>query len=209
MTATVCSASYRACCSCSLKRMASTADRYIDAFIAADKDGSGTLTRDELVTVLRQNGMSSKKADKLMQKLDLNGDGIITLGEYKVALNISSQPMDVWKSLFESLDKDGSGTVGTEELKAFLCQSGAADLQETVDAWIEDYDINKDGQLDYNEFLDKSGEIDAEELVRFLKESGSSHLIPAVKEWIKDYDVNGDGKLQYREFLCFVASTEC
>ncbi|KAL7059527.1 hypothetical protein AAHC03_013651 [Spirometra sp. Aus1] len=153
MAAAVCSVSYRACCCCSLKRMPSTADRYIDAFIAADKDGSGTLTRDELVSVLRQNGIPSKKVDKLMEKLDLNGDGIITLGEYKVALNISSQPMDVWKSLFESLDKDGSGTVGTDELKAFLCQTGSADLQDTVDAWIEDYDTNKDGQLNYKEFL--------------------------------------------------------
>uniref|UniRef100_A0A0X3Q2K1 EF-hand domain-containing protein n=1 Tax=Schistocephalus solidus TaxID=70667 RepID=A0A0X3Q2K1_SCHSO len=133
--------------------MSSAAQRYLDAFIAADKDGSGTLTREELATVLKENGMSAAKADKLMSKLDLNGDGIITLGEYKVALNISSQPMDAWKSLFESLDKDGGGTVSVDELKAFLRQAGCADMQDTIDSWIEDYDTNNDGQLNYQEFL--------------------------------------------------------
>uniref|UniRef100_A0A0X3PZA5 EF-hand domain-containing protein n=1 Tax=Schistocephalus solidus TaxID=70667 RepID=A0A0X3PZA5_SCHSO len=133
--------------------MTTMAERYIDAFIAADKDGSGTLTRDELTAVLKENGVSASKVDKLMSKLDLNGDGIITLGEYKVALNISSQPMDAWKSLFESLDKDGSGTVSADELKSFLRQTGSQNLQDTVDAWMEDYDTNNDGQLNYQEFL--------------------------------------------------------
>ncbi|VDN14218.1 unnamed protein product [Dibothriocephalus latus] len=133
--------------------MSTIAERYIEAFKAADRDGSGTLTRDELVAVLKDNGMAAAKADKLMEKLDLNGDGIITFGEYKVALNISSQPMDAWKELFESLDKDGSGTVSAEELKAYLQQTGSENLQDTVDAWMEDYDTNKDGQLNYREFL--------------------------------------------------------
>ncbi|VDK33307.1 unnamed protein product [Dibothriocephalus latus] len=162
-----------------------------------------------------------------MSKLDINGDGIITLGEYKVALNISSQPMDAWKEMFQSLDKDGSGTISVNELKAFLASAGSADMQDTVDAWMEDYDTNNDGQLNYQEFLgfiatleewrelfdlidvDRSGEIDAAELMLFLKDHGYSELVPAVKAWIKEFDRNGDGKLQYREFLSFVASREC
>ncbi|KAL7059528.1 hypothetical protein AAHC03_013651 [Spirometra sp. Aus1] len=153
MAAAVCSVSYRACCCCSLKRMPSTADRYIDAFIAADKDGSGTLTRDELVSVLRQNGIPSKKVDKLMEKLDLNGDGIITLGEYKVALNISSQPMDVWRELFDLIDVDKSGEIDAEELVRFLKESGSSHLIPAVEEWIKDYDANGDGKLQYREFL--------------------------------------------------------
>ncbi|VDN13006.1 unnamed protein product [Dibothriocephalus latus] len=90
---------------------------------------------------------------KLMEKLDLNGDGIITFGEYKVALNISSQPLETWKQLFKSIDKDGSGTLSAEELKDFLRRTGSEDLQDSVYAWMKVYDTNKDGQLNYQEFL--------------------------------------------------------
>ncbi|VDM03215.1 unnamed protein product [Schistocephalus solidus] len=148
-----------------------------ELFDLIDVDKSGAIDAEELIRFLNESGNGQlvaavknwiKEFDencdgklqykeflkfKLMSKLDLNGDGIITLGEYKVALNISSQPMDAWKSLFESLDKDGSGTVSADKLKAFLRQTGSQNLQDTVDAWMEDYDTNNDGQLNYQEFL--------------------------------------------------------
>uniref|UniRef100_A0A0X3P1J0 Calcium-binding protein n=1 Tax=Schistocephalus solidus TaxID=70667 RepID=A0A0X3P1J0_SCHSO len=133
--------------------MSSAAQRYLDAFIAADKDGSGTLTREELATVLKENGMSAAKADKLMSKLDLNGDGIITLGEYKVALNISSQPMDAWRELFDLIDVDKSGAIDAEELIRFLNESGNGQLVAAVKNWIKEFDENCDGKLQYKEFL--------------------------------------------------------
>uniref|UniRef100_A0A0X3NYG9 Calcium-binding protein n=1 Tax=Schistocephalus solidus TaxID=70667 RepID=A0A0X3NYG9_SCHSO len=133
--------------------MTTMAERYIDAFIAADKDGSGTLTRDELTAVLKENGVSAAKVDKLMSKLDLNGDGIITLGEYKVALNISSQPMDAWRELFDLIDVDKSGAIDAEELIRFLNESGNGQLVAAVKNWIKEFDENCDGKLQYKEFL--------------------------------------------------------
>lgn len=88
-----------------------------------------------------------------MNQLDLNGDGIITLGEYKIALGISTQPLEAWRELFEELDKDQSGSIEVAELKHFLDDANMDSLVPVLDDWIADYDVNKDGKLQYREFL--------------------------------------------------------
>ncbi|CDS37358.1 Calcium binding protein [Echinococcus multilocularis] len=127
--------------------------RYLEAFKAADKDGSGTLTRSELKSVLSSRGIPISEIDNLMNQLDLNGDGIITLGEYKIALGISTQPLEAWRELFEELDKDKSGSIEVAELKHFLDDANMDSLVPVLDDWIADYDVNKDGKLQYREFL--------------------------------------------------------
>ncbi|VDD83929.1 unnamed protein product [Mesocestoides corti] len=127
--------------------------RYLAAFKAADKDHSGTLTRDELKTVLLERNIPLSEIDNLMDQLDINGDGIISLGEYKLALGISTQPMDQWKLLFEELDTNKSGEIEVQELAAFLKEANMESLIPTLTDWMEDYDTNNDGKLQYKEFL--------------------------------------------------------
>ncbi len=58
-----------------------------------------------------------------------------------------------WRELFEELDTDRSGTVAFPELCEFLKSAGGGDLIPTLEDWMEDFDVNKDGQLNYREFL--------------------------------------------------------
>ncbi len=58
-----------------------------------------------------------------------------------------------WRSLFDELDVDKSGSIDLEELTTFQKQSGAEDLIPVLKDWMVDYDINKDGKLEYKEFL--------------------------------------------------------
>lgn len=58
-----------------------------------------------------------------------------------------------WRQLFEELDKDKSGSIEVEELKNFIKDANMESLIPVLDDWIADYDVNKDGKLQYKEFL--------------------------------------------------------
>ena len=56
-------------------------DFHQHCFQAIDKDGSGSITVEELGQL--SSTMSKKKCEALMKKLDADGDGKITLQEFK------------------------------------------------------------------------------------------------------------------------------
>ena len=58
-----------------------------------------------------------------------------------------------WKQLFNELDTDHSGVIDFQELCNFLNSSGAGDLIGVLKDWMDDYDVNNDGKLNYGEFL--------------------------------------------------------
>nr|CUU97814.1 calmodulin [Hymenolepis microstoma] len=133
--------------------MSGNRHKYLRAFQMADKDNSGSLDRAELVSALESQGLPTTDVEKLMTQLDINGDGIIHLSEYEIALGISNQPMEAWKQLFAELDSDGSGTVDFNELCQFLKNSGSEGLIPILDDWMEEFDVNGDRKLNYQEFL--------------------------------------------------------
>ena len=55
------------------------------------------------------------------------------------------------KSIFDEFDKDGSGAVSIEEAKVMLEQIGIP--EEEVESLVRMYDSNKDGELQYGEFV--------------------------------------------------------
>lgn len=58
-----------------------------------------------------------------------------------------------WNEVFQSIDKDGSGKVSIKELDEFLKSSGMDIDQKSLHNWMTQNDKNKDGELDYDEFL--------------------------------------------------------
>jgi len=55
--------------------------------------------------------------------------------------------------MLQSLDADKSGTVTLEELKEGLAQQGSQVTQRELQALVESMDIDKNGSIDYDEFL--------------------------------------------------------
>lgn len=51
------------------------------------------------------------------------------------------------------MDSDKSGCVEFNELRKFLADAGMDELVPILSDWMEDYDVNKDGKLNYQEFL--------------------------------------------------------
>ncbi|CAH8875645.1 unnamed protein product [Trichobilharzia szidati] len=58
----------------------------IRLFYKLDTSGDGSVSRKELFEGLQRAGVSPTILQRLMERLDLNGDGVITLCEYKTAI---------------------------------------------------------------------------------------------------------------------------
>ncbi len=57
------------------------------------------------------------------------------------------------RALFDELDSDKSGSVSVEELRMGLEVFGYKHLQSLLNDWVKEFDKNRDGQLQYKEFL--------------------------------------------------------
>ncbi|KAF6776881.1 hypothetical protein AHF37_04729 [Paragonimus kellicotti] len=89
-----------------------------------------------------------------MEDLDLNKDGVIKLAEYRLSLGLTDEPLAEWKRLFHQLDTSRSGTVTRAALATMFEEVGICNTTCMLDAWINDHDVNGDGMLNYQEFID-------------------------------------------------------
>ena len=63
-------------------------DEIVEAFKTFDKDGSGSITKDELLNVLKEVGVDAtpEELTAFMQSVDADGDGNINFEEFKKLL---------------------------------------------------------------------------------------------------------------------------
>ncbi|CAO2595090.1 Calmodulin-like protein 5 [Lemmus lemmus] len=57
------------------------------------------------------------------------------------------------RAVFSVFDKDGDGHITVDELKQAMTQLGEEISQEELDGMIREADVDKDGKVDYNEFV--------------------------------------------------------
>ena len=79
---------------------------YKAQFDATDEDGGGTISNDELKTVLRKCGVSvtAKEVDRYIKEFDTDGDGVLDFGEFLTMMNKFNQgpsERDSRKAMFE------------------------------------------------------------------------------------------------------------
>lgn len=139
-----------------------------------------------------------------------------------------------WKTKFLQYDQDGSGSIDREELQLLIQDLGYTVHKDVVEEYVELADeewdgADKDGQLDYDEFVnfmlilrehegfsgaeqretesvftkfdaDGSGEIEVMELNSIFQYLGSVIKIEDVNKLLLKVDFNGSGSLDLREF---------
>jgi len=139
-----------------------------DQFALMDKDGTGTLSLDEMIEALqnmqlgedgaKRNAIGEEEIKEIVKAMDYDGDGEIDYMEFvTAALHITQQQRgdkDAWQSrirtAFDKIDADGNGFIDTKELEAELKAGGETD--ETIAELIKEHDANGDGFIDFNEF---------------------------------------------------------
>ena len=135
-----------------------------EAFSTFDKNGDGQLTVKELkegITKVQGCMLTETDIDQAMEVMDSNSNGFIDYTEF-IAACLQSQNYlkeNHLKLAFSYFDKDDSGTISREELKACLQDEEMTLDDEMINKMISDVDTNKDGQIDYHEYIEmmKSG----------------------------------------------------
>jgi len=133
-----------------------------EVFIAMDEDNDGTLTVGELKEGLKRAGVAIP-ADlaMLMDNIDTDGSGVLDYSEFMAATLDKRKYIQedlCWRA-FKTFDNDGSGHIDKEELLKLLGIDNISDMMEVrvteaeVDAIMKEVDLNGDGKIDFDEFL--------------------------------------------------------
>mmetsp|Transcript_12722 Transcript_12722/g.38367 ORF Transcript_12722/g.38367 Transcript_12722/m.38367 type:complete len:528 (-) Transcript_12722:1419-3002(-) len=124
-------------------------------FHSIDADGNGTITAQELKQALLAMGnkIPDDQLDQLIKAADQNGDGTIDWQEFLAAtVHINKlENDDMVMRAFKEFDRDGDGSISPEEVIEVLKHQGLT--QKEVKSLIDEHDTNKDGSIDYHEFL--------------------------------------------------------
>ncbi|XAR61610.1 Non-specific serine/threonine protein kinase [Bertholletia excelsa] len=128
-----------------------------EMFNNMDTDRSGTITFEELKTGLLKLGsrLPEHEIEALMKAADLDNNGTIDYMEFIAATmhRLGPEKEENLLKAFQFFDKDGSGFITRDELKQAMKEYGIED-EATIDEIIEDVDTNKDGKINYEEFVE-------------------------------------------------------
>lgn len=125
--------------------------------MALDVNGDGSLSMDEL-----EKGLSKQKNGKkildLLRAADTDGSGDINYTEFIAATLDKNIFMNetYLKQAFDMFDKDGNGTIDNEEVLALLTGEGGLNSiipKESIQKAIAEIDVNGDGEIDFQEFV--------------------------------------------------------
>uniref|UniRef100_A0AC35G003 EF-hand domain-containing protein n=1 Tax=Panagrolaimus sp. PS1159 TaxID=55785 RepID=A0AC35G003_9BILA len=104
-----------------LMRGAAGIKEFARVFRIADKNGNGTLTKEELKRIVDvyQLGISDSDIDNAWGKLDSDGSGTISFDEFLLALRppMNKNRLALIDKAFKKLDKTGDGFITIEDLK--------------------------------------------------------------------------------------------
>lgn len=141
-----------------------------------------------------------------------------------IAESLSEEEIKGLKQMFKNIDTDNSGAITLEELKAGLSRLGSRMSESEVMQLMEAADVDKNGTIDYIEFItatmhrhrlereenlykafeffdkDRSGFITREELKQAMTDYGMGDEA-TIDEVLNDVDTDHDGKINYDEFV--------
>lgn len=133
-------------------------ERLRKRFTKLDKDGSGTIDKNEFLTI---PGISSNPlASRLMDVFDEDGNGTIDFQEFIMGLSAFSgktSKLDKLKFAFKIYDIDRDGYIGNGELFIVMKMMVGKnlqdeELQQIVDKTMMEADEDGDGRLNFQEF---------------------------------------------------------
>ncbi|XP_064622998.1 calmodulin-alpha-like [Lineus longissimus] len=130
-----------------------------EAFRLFDKDGDGTVSTQELGTVLKSLGQAptDDELETMINEVDTDGNGIIEFSEFLAMMAKKmlggESALDI-REAFKVFDRDGHGYITVAELKRVMTTLGEKMTEEEVNEMISEADVDGDGKVDYEEFAE-------------------------------------------------------
>ena len=121
-----------------------------------DIDGSGNIDTEEFFEACGE--MRSPITDRLFRIIDLDSSGTIEFEEFirVLATYCMFTKDDILKFCFETFDRDGSNAIDEQEFVE-LCKhvnNASPTYPGNFKNALENFDVNEDGLIDYNEFIE-------------------------------------------------------
>ncbi|CAL1532466.1 unnamed protein product [Lymnaea stagnalis] len=131
-----------------------------EVFEMFDRDGNGSISTDELGRVCRALDMDPtlKELEEAAKLLDKDGNGIIEYKDFKLYMmkmkrsSYEERKLEMIRA-FRMIDKNNDKFIDAQELISVLTSLGEPLTEEEAGAMIRVADVNKDGKIDYEEFV--------------------------------------------------------
>merc|ERR1719348_2481798 len=179
------------------------------AFSIIDTNSDGKVSKDE---VSESGTFNNQEIDALFLLGDANNDGEIDLEEFigvlypivanalvKLTKNVGN--VDDARFLFKQMDHDGDGVLSQEELR----KSGSRFTNKEIEALFAVGDINGDGELDINEFINV---ICPGATTVISRISSSFKNMDELELAFHEMDLDGDGKITKEEMMKYGSLNE-
>ncbi|KAJ6806266.1 calmodulin-like protein 1 [Iris pallida] len=135
---------------------------------------------------------------------------------------------DEMKMVFRKIDRNKDGKISSDELRALLESLGKKDVAAEAAAMVRAADLNRDGYIDFQEFMDVhkkgvttadirnafwafdqngDGRISAEEVMAMLWKLGEGCSLEDCRRMVRQVDKNGDGLVDMDEFMAMMTCT--
>ncbi|KAF9562099.1 EF-hand [Agrocybe pediades] len=151
---------------------------YKDAFSLFDKDSDGTISLNELGTVMRSLGRhpTDEELRDILNRIDKDHNGIIDFAEFvdlmgkrelslvspalpggkaaAVDLGITREEEELGElyAAFKEFDKDGSGKINITELGTVMNNLGEKLTEQELQMMIDEADLDGDHEISFSEF---------------------------------------------------------
>ena len=128
-----------------------------EVFIIFDESGSGKLTKDQLIkglNIVLPEEESEKEVNRLMNIIDVDGNGFIEYEEFLRA-GLDKAKIITKENLetsFKLYDINKRGKINARELGMVLGQGDDNIKEEVWQELIDEADIDKDGEINFNDF---------------------------------------------------------
>ncbi|XP_078437444.1 uncharacterized protein LOC144708023 [Wolffia australiana] len=129
-----------------------------EAFCLFDKDGDGSITLDELTSVIRSLGnvVNQDEIQEMIDEVDVDHNGTVDFHEFISIMTSKTKDADASDELteaFKVFDRDQNGYISADELRNVMINLGENMSDEEVDQMIREADLDGDGQVNFDEFV--------------------------------------------------------